>query len=107
MRDRCRRKDVTYACDHLGTHLPTPDLGRRGRPSRWRDRRRVHGIIGAFTGNWLLPQLGLFLSAGLVGAIVNATIGAILLLTIIRLVRGREALERRLAIGTIVGGSRW
>jgi uncharacterized membrane protein YeaQ/YmgE (transglycosylase-associated protein family) len=48
----------------------------------------IIGIIGAFTGNWLLPQLGLYLGAGLIGAIVNATIGAIVLLLIIRLVRG-------------------
>ena len=51
------------------------------------------GIIGAFIGSWVLPQLGIHLGAGLVAAIANATIGAILLLLTIRLVRG--------------GGSRW
>jgi uncharacterized membrane protein YeaQ/YmgE (transglycosylase-associated protein family) len=48
------------------------------------------GIIGAFVGNWLLPQLGLRLGTGLISAIANATIGAVVLLLIIRLVRGRS-----------------
>jgi uncharacterized membrane protein YeaQ/YmgE (transglycosylase-associated protein family) len=46
------------------------------------------GIIGAFIGDWLLPQLGLHLGSGIVSAIANATIGAVLLLLVIRLVRG-------------------
>ena len=46
------------------------------------------GIIGAFIGDWLLPQLGLHLGVGVISAIINATIGAILLLFVIRLVRG-------------------
>jgi len=48
----------------------------------------IIGVVGAFIGNWLLPQLGIHLGAGIVAAIVNATIGAVLLLGIIRLVRG-------------------
>jgi uncharacterized membrane protein YeaQ/YmgE (transglycosylase-associated protein family) len=36
----------------------------------------------------LLPQLHIHLGTGLVGAIVNATIGAVVLLLIIRLIRG-------------------
>ena len=55
------------------------------------------GIIGAFFGDWLLPQLGLHLGVGLISAIINATIGAVLLLFIIRLVRG----------GGRWGGGRW
>ena len=47
------------------------------------------GIIGAFIGNWLLPQLGIHLGAGIIAAIINATIGAILLLIILRLVNRR------------------
>jgi len=46
------------------------------------------GIAGAFIGSWLLPQLGIHLGAGIVSAIINATIGAILLLVVVRLVRG-------------------
>jgi uncharacterized membrane protein YeaQ/YmgE (transglycosylase-associated protein family) len=45
------------------------------------------GIIGAFIGSWLLPRLGIHLGAGIISAIVNATIGAVVLLAIIGLVR--------------------
>lgn len=48
----------------------------------------VIGVLGAFTGSWVLPQLGIHLGAGIVAAIINATIGALLLLLTIRLVRG-------------------
>jgi uncharacterized membrane protein YeaQ/YmgE (transglycosylase-associated protein family) len=48
----------------------------------------IVGIIGAFIGDWLLPRLGIHLGAGVISAIVNATIGAVVLLLIIRLVRG-------------------
>jgi len=46
----------------------------------------VIGIIGAYIGAWLLPQLG-FGIGGLLGSIVSATIGAIILLLLIGLVR--------------------
>ena len=46
------------------------------------------GIAGAFIGSWLLPQLGIHLGAGIVSAIINATIGALLLLVVVRLVHG-------------------
>jgi uncharacterized membrane protein YeaQ/YmgE (transglycosylase-associated protein family) len=46
------------------------------------------GIAGAFIGSWLLPQLGLHLGSGIISAVMNATIGALLLLLVIRLVRG-------------------
>ena len=46
------------------------------------------GIVGALIASWLLPKLGIALGAGLVRAIINATIGAVLLLLVIRLVRG-------------------
>jgi uncharacterized membrane protein YeaQ/YmgE (transglycosylase-associated protein family) len=45
-------------------------------------------ILGAFIGSWLLPQLGIHLGTGVVSAIVNATIGAILLLLAVRLFQG-------------------
>jgi uncharacterized membrane protein YeaQ/YmgE (transglycosylase-associated protein family) len=47
----------------------------------------IIGILGAFI-NWLLPQLAVHLGAGIVGAIINATIGAVALLLMIRLVHG-------------------
>ena len=46
------------------------------------------GIAGAFIGSWLLPQFGLHFGSGIVLAVINATIGALLLLLVIRLVRG-------------------
>jgi uncharacterized membrane protein YeaQ/YmgE (transglycosylase-associated protein family) len=54
----------------------------------------VIGVVGAFIGDRLMPQLGLHLGVGIVGAIVNATIGAILLLLVIRLVRGGSRWSR-------------
>ena len=51
------------------------------------------GIAGALIGSWLLPQLGLYLGSGIISAIINATIGAVLLLLVIRLVRGRGGWE--------------
>jgi uncharacterized membrane protein YeaQ/YmgE (transglycosylase-associated protein family) len=47
----------------------------------------IVGIVGAFAGGWLLPRLGVFLGDGLVGVIVSATIGAIVLLLVLRLIR--------------------
>lgn len=47
----------------------------------------VVGIIGAFIGGWMLPQLGVQLGAGLVGIIASATIGAVVLLLVLKLVR--------------------
>ena len=61
----------------------------------------VVGILGAFIGSWLLPQLGIHLGTGVISAIVNATIGAILLLIIVRLVRGGGGWRSRWS------GSRW
>src|SRR5205823_9325859 len=46
------------------------------------------GIVGAFIGSWLLPRIGMHLGTGVVSAIVNATLGAILLLLIVRLLGG-------------------
>ena len=46
------------------------------------------GIVGAFIASWLFPRLGIALGAGMIRAILDATIGAVLLLVIIRLVRG-------------------
>ena len=48
----------------------------------------IIGIVGAFIGSWLLPQLGIHLGSGIIAAIINATIGALILLLIIRLVGG-------------------
>ena len=47
----------------------------------------IIGIIGAFLGVWLLTSLGFVPFAGFVGSIVNAVIGAVVLLVIIGLIR--------------------
>jgi uncharacterized membrane protein YeaQ/YmgE (transglycosylase-associated protein family) len=46
----------------------------------------VVGVVGAFIGNWLFPRLGLW-GADIVGLIISATLGAVILLVIIGLVR--------------------
>jgi uncharacterized membrane protein YeaQ/YmgE (transglycosylase-associated protein family) len=61
----------------------------------------IVGILGAFIGSWLLPQLGIHLGTGVISAIVNATIGAILLLFVVRLFRGGSGWGNRW------GGSWW
>jgi len=47
----------------------------------------VVGIVGAFVANWLLPRLGIVIGGGTISAIINATIGAVILLVIIGLIR--------------------
>ena len=46
------------------------------------------GVAGAFLGSWLLPQLNIHLGSGFIAAIINATIGAVLLLLVIKILRG-------------------
>jgi uncharacterized membrane protein YeaQ/YmgE (transglycosylase-associated protein family) len=48
----------------------------------------IVGLIGAFIGDWLLPQLGIHLGVGIVALIINAFIGAVVLLLLLRLVGG-------------------
>lgn len=48
----------------------------------------IVGVLGALVGSLILPKLGLHLGAGIIGAIVDATIGAILLLLLLRLLGG-------------------
>ena len=48
----------------------------------------IVGLIGAFIGDWLLPQLGIHPGVGIVALIINAFIGAVVLLLLLRLVSG-------------------
>ena len=50
----------------------------------------IVGVLGAFIGDWLLPQLHIHLGVGIVSLIINATLGAIVLLAILRVVFGRR-----------------
>jgi uncharacterized membrane protein YeaQ/YmgE (transglycosylase-associated protein family) len=50
----------------------------------------IVGVIGALIGDWLLPRLNIHLGVGIVALIVNATIGAVVLLLIVRLIAGNR-----------------
>jgi uncharacterized membrane protein YeaQ/YmgE (transglycosylase-associated protein family) len=47
----------------------------------------IVGVIGAYIGNWLAPRLGVHFGTGLVRAGLNATLGAIVLILLVRLIR--------------------
>ena len=55
----------------------------------------IVGIAGAFIGDWLMPRLNIHLGVGIVPLIANATIGAIVLLVILRLIFGSRRWGRR------------
>ena len=42
------------------------------------------GVVGALIGEWLLPRLNLHFWSGLTGMIIEAAIGAIILLVVLR-----------------------
>jgi uncharacterized membrane protein YeaQ/YmgE (transglycosylase-associated protein family) len=46
----------------------------------------VLGVIGAWVGGWVFGRLG-FLPVGIIGTLISATAGAVLLLFLIRLVK--------------------
>ena len=46
------------------------------------------GIVGALVGSWLLPRLGVQIGGGIVTKILVATLGAVLVLLIVGLIRG-------------------
>ncbi|HEY8336145.1 MAG TPA: GlsB/YeaQ/YmgE family stress response membrane protein [Tardiphaga sp.] len=47
------------------------------------------GILGALVASLLFPKLGIRLGTGLVSEIIYSAIGAVILLLVVRLVRGR------------------
>jgi uncharacterized membrane protein YeaQ/YmgE (transglycosylase-associated protein family) len=42
------------------------------------------GVVGALIGDWLVPRLNLHFWSGLTGMIVDAAIGAVILLIVLR-----------------------
>lgn len=48
----------------------------------------VVGILGAFVGGWLFGALGIGAAGGLLGTILVAFVGAVVLLFVVRLIRG-------------------
>jgi uncharacterized membrane protein YeaQ/YmgE (transglycosylase-associated protein family) len=47
----------------------------------------VVGIVGALIAGWLFPVVGLPLGGGILAAIIQAVVGAVVLLVLIRLVK--------------------
>ena len=47
----------------------------------------VIGILGAFIAGYVLPVVGFAFGGGLLGSILNATIGAVILLVLIRVIK--------------------
>jgi uncharacterized membrane protein YeaQ/YmgE (transglycosylase-associated protein family) len=47
----------------------------------------VVGIVGAFIAGLLFPAIGISLGGGILAAIIHATIGAVILLVLIRLIK--------------------
>ncbi len=47
----------------------------------------VVGIVGAFIAGLLFPRIGLAFGGGILAAIIHATLGAVILLFLIRLVK--------------------
>jgi uncharacterized membrane protein YeaQ/YmgE (transglycosylase-associated protein family) len=47
----------------------------------------IVGILGSIVAGYLFPVLGIQLGAGLVGAVIHAAIGAIILLFVLSLIR--------------------
>jgi uncharacterized membrane protein YeaQ/YmgE (transglycosylase-associated protein family) len=46
------------------------------------------GIAGALISSWLFPRLGIHLGIGLLSEIIYSAIGAVILLLVVRLLRG-------------------
>src|SRR6478752_4865503 len=45
------------------------------------------GIVGAIVAGWLLPRLGIIIGGGWIAAIINAAIGAIIVLVIVSFIK--------------------
>ena len=50
----------------------------------------VVGIVGAFIATLLFPRLGIHLGSGILSEIIFSALGAIILLLIVGLIRGRR-----------------
>jgi uncharacterized membrane protein YeaQ/YmgE (transglycosylase-associated protein family) len=47
----------------------------------------ILGIVGAVVGGWLLPRIGIIIFGGILGEILNAVIGACIVLFALRYVK--------------------
>lgn len=48
------------------------------------------GIAGALIAGWLFPFIGLTFGGGIIAAVIHATIGAVVLLVILRLIKQKR-----------------
>jgi len=46
----------------------------------------VIGIIGAYIGNWLLLEMGIYIHDGLLGTVITAVIGAVAFLLVVNII---------------------
>jgi len=47
----------------------------------------VVGIVGAFIAGFLFPRLGVSLGSGIAGGVLHATVGAVILLLLIKVIK--------------------
>jgi uncharacterized membrane protein YeaQ/YmgE (transglycosylase-associated protein family) len=47
----------------------------------------VIGIVGAFIAGFLFPAIGISLGSGIIAAIIHSTIGAVILLVLIKVIK--------------------
>ena len=47
----------------------------------------IVGIIGAFIAGWLFPRIGFSIGGGILASIIHATIGAIILLVLVKVLK--------------------
>ncbi|TIU38110.1 MAG: GlsB/YeaQ/YmgE family stress response membrane protein [Mesorhizobium sp.] len=47
----------------------------------------IVGIVGAFIAGWLFPRIGFSIGGGTLAAIIHATIGAIILLALVKVLK--------------------
>jgi uncharacterized membrane protein YeaQ/YmgE (transglycosylase-associated protein family) len=47
----------------------------------------IVGIVGSLIAGWLFPRIGIHIATSFIGAVIDAAIGAIILLVILRLIR--------------------
>ncbi|UVK47435.1 GlsB/YeaQ/YmgE family stress response membrane protein [Mesorhizobium sp. AR07] len=47
----------------------------------------IVGIVGAFIAGWLFPRIGFSIGGGILAAIIHATIGAIILLVLVKVLK--------------------
>ena len=47
----------------------------------------VVGIVGAFIAGYLFPAMGVSLGSGIIAAIIHSTIGAVILLVLIKVIK--------------------